>query len=36
MTRKSLVPIKSRETDVVQRLPPPAFKNFDRLPSITV
>ena len=30
MTRKSLVPIKSRETDAVRRPSPSAFENFAR------
>ena len=30
MTRKSLVPIKSRETDVLRRPSPSAFENFAR------
>ena len=36
MTRESLVPIKSRDTDVVQRPPPSAFKNCDLPPSFSV
>ena len=36
MSRKSLVPIKSRDTDVVQRPPPSAFKIFYRPPSFSV
>ena len=36
MTRKSLVPIKSRDTDVVQRSPPSAFKHCDLPPSFGV